>query len=102
MQTLTHEVCTDIAQFLDLNMVEWRREARNINRFNDDDIGIELTVATNDIGDTWSFQTGDNSFTGGCYSLPHWAVTWINDDSNIHDIYKDIIDQLEELLPGNR
>ena len=56
-----------------------------------------------DEGDCWNYQTGDNSFTGGCYSLPHWAVDMIVDDGrNASIMAMCIIEQLEEQLPENR
>jgi hypothetical protein len=58
---------------------------------------MELTIATMD-GTQWNFQTGDNSYTGGCYSLPHWVVVSIGHDSDRAEIADDIINQLEELL----
>lgn len=68
----------------------------------DDRPGIQLTVACNDDLSGWSFQTGDNSYTGGAYSFPHWAVVGVYRDSNCRELASEILNQLIELLPANR
>ena len=44
---------------------------------------------------TWSYQTGDNSFTGGAYGHPEWFTTSIFGRSNCNDIAKDLIEEIE-------
>lgn len=70
--------------------------------FEDDDYpGIQLTVACGDDGGkngNWSYQTGDNSYTGGAYSYPHWAVVGIYRTSNCKQIADDILNQLSDLI----
>jgi hypothetical protein len=44
---------------------------------------------------TWSFQTGDNSFTGGAYSHPEWFTTSILSRSNCKDLAKDLIEEID-------
>lgn len=63
---------------------------------------ISLTVGTDDKMTQWGYQTGDNSFTGGAYSFPHWAVTEITEEQGSGDIADEVIKQLTELLPENR
>ena len=65
---------------------------------------IDLTIATNgkpndcDTAD-WTFQTGDNSYSGSCYHYRHWAVTTISrEDDNPNEIAENLVDQLAELL----
>jgi len=58
---------------------------------------MQLTIACNNDGTEWSYQTGDNSYTGGCYSLPHWAVGLVSHDCNRRQIMEDLIDQLEDI-----
>lgn len=63
----------------------------------DDEPGIQLTVGWDaDTGD-WSYQTGDNSFTGGAYGYPRWAVVGVYRDSNVRDVAREIREQLAEL-----
>jgi len=87
---MTPEVYSDIKEFLRINMPGFRKDAREYGE-------LELTVAVSDDGSQWSYQTGDNSYTGGAYSLPHWAVTTIMPDSEHKEVYSEIISQLEEL-----
>lgn len=64
----------------------------------DDTPGIQLTVATDDKFTQWSFQTGDNSYTGGAYGLPHWAVVGVYRDTNSFNVARDIYDQLQDAI----
>lgn len=62
----------------------------------DDEPGIQLTVGWDGKTD-WSYQTGDNSFTGGAYGYQHWAVVSVYRDTKAEDLANDIHEQLEEL-----
>lgn len=67
--------------------------------FEDDMVpGVQLTVGLNDAGE-WSWQTGDNSFTGGAYGYPYWAVTGVYRRSNSRAVARDLQDQLVEAMP---
>jgi hypothetical protein len=57
----------------------------------------DLTIGMNEAGE-WSFQTGDNSFTGGAYHYPHWAVVSIEADSDPDVVFEDICNQLADLM----
>ena len=98
---LSNQVKSDIREFLAANWSDFQADAKEYD-------GLDLTIATNDDGDAWNYQTGDNSFTGGCYGLPHWAVDKIQYDDNANgsdysgECATYIIAQLEELLPANR
>ena len=63
---------------------------------------IQLTVGWDDKTGEWSFQTGDNSFTGGAYHCPHWAVVDVFRRSNSIELAKEIRSQLAELDPAYR
>ena len=59
---------------------------------------LTLTVGASGKGrDSWSFQTGDNSFTGGAYLYPHWAVVEVGVRDNAEKVADDILDQLANL-----
>jgi hypothetical protein len=68
----------------------------------DDVPGMCLTVGftpeTPDRDYSWSYQTGDNSFTGGAYGHRHWAVVSIYRDSNPAEVAGDIASQIGELV----
>lgn len=40
----------------------------------DDLPGIDITIGIDADCHDWSYQTGDNSYTGGAYSYSHWGV----------------------------
>ena len=64
----------------------------------DDEPGMMVTVATDDDVSCWSYQTGDNSFTGGAYGLPHWAVIYLSRESNPKECAADIANQWGDLI----
>ena len=61
----------------------------------DDEPGIQLTVGW-DGKENWSYQSGDNSFTGGAYGYQHWAVVSVHRDTDAERLASDIRGQLEE------
>lgn len=63
----------------------------------DDIPGIMVTIGYSPNGD-WNYQTGDNSFTGGAYGHPHWAIVYLYRRSNSLELARDVIDQLWELI----
>lgn len=68
----------------------------------DDAPGMQLTIGftpeTEDCDYSWAYQTGDNSFSGGAYFHPNWAVVSIYRDSNPVEIAADIADQISDLI----
>jgi hypothetical protein len=58
---------------------------------------MDVTVGWTPSTGSWSYQTGDNSFTGGAYGHPHWAVVSLNRRSNSTELAKDVIEQLADL-----
>ena len=59
--------------------------------------GICLTIGANRKGN-WSYQTGDNSYTGGAYGFGAWAVVSVCRDSNSFELADDALDQLADAL----
>lgn len=60
---------------------------------NDDTPGMQVTFATTD-GESWSYQTGDNSYTGGCYSHPHWSVISLYRRDNCTEHARHVVEEL--------
>jgi hypothetical protein len=58
---------------------------------------IQLTCGINYQGE-WSYQTGDNSYTGGAYGYPYWAVISVYRRSNSRGLAREILDQWLELI----
>jgi hypothetical protein len=55
-----------------------------------------LTVGWKPSG-AWSYQTGDNSYTGGAYGYPYWGVVTVYRRSDSRAVARDIRRQLAEL-----
>jgi len=56
-----------------------------------------VTIGANEKGE-WSYQTGDNSFTGGAYGFPHWAVVTLKRRSKSAELARDVINELADLM----
>ncbi len=63
----------------------------------DDTPGMLVTVATTD-GRAWSWQTGDNSFTGGAYGYAHWSLIYLYRASNCRDLARDAVEELRDMV----
>lgn len=62
--------------------------------FQDDDIPtMQVTIGCDLNTGEWSYQTGDNSFTGGAYGYRDWAVVYLQRRSNSRDLARDVISQ---------
>lgn len=59
---------------------------------------MEVTFATDDTCSQWTYQTGNNSFHGNAYGLPHWAVVTLTPDSEPDEIADEILSQWEDLI----
>jgi hypothetical protein len=59
---------------------------------------IALTVAISADGASWNYQTGDNSFSGGAYGLPHWAVVEVGAYADADDVIADVFEQWDNML----
>ena len=55
---------------------------------------MQVTIGADAEG--WSYQTGDNSYSGGAYSYATWAVTDLDRDTKPEAFADEVIDQLEE------
>ena len=64
----------------------------------DDEPGIQVTLACNDSGNEYALQTGDNSYTGSAYGFPHWAVSAVYRDSDLDQLTDDLLSQLRDLV----
>lgn len=80
-------------------LVSLKREICDDYRaFEDDEVpGMQVTIATDD-GRDWGFQTGDNSFSGGCYSFHHWSVIYLYPNSNCRDLARNAVNELRDCI----
>ena len=93
----TKKVLVELVQIIKKDV---RKHGAQKSEWDDDDADqtLTLTVGANGEGrNQWSFQTGDNSFTGGAYLYPHWAVVEVGERDNAGQVADDILDQLSEL-----
>lgn len=63
--------------------------------------GILVTIGAekNDDGFfSWSYQTGDNSYTGGAYGFPHWAIINLYRRSNCRALALDAVNEILDLI----
>lgn len=47
---------------------------------------------------SWSYQTGDNSYSGGAYGHPAWAMVSLYRRSNSRELAADIANQIGEAI----
>ncbi len=59
-------------------------------------VSLCLTVGWSPDTGKWSYQTGDNSYTGGAYGHPIWAVVWITADSVPAEVAEEILNELAD------
>lgn len=59
---------------------------------------IGFTPESEDKDYSWDYQTGDNSYSGGAYCHPHWAVVYLYRDSNPEEIAGEIASQIGDLV----
>jgi hypothetical protein len=57
--------------------------------------GMQVTFATT-TGVNWVYQTGDNSYSGPCYSFPFWSVVYLYRRSNCVELAKQVVEEWEE------
>ena len=60
--------------------------------------GMQVTISSDDSLSSWSYQTGDNSYSGGCYGDPNWGVIYLYRRSNCRELAKDAVDQICEAI----
>lgn len=56
-----------------------------------------LTVGWDAESGEWSWQTGDNSYSGSAYFYPHWGIVAVYRRSNSIDLARYIRSQLADL-----
>jgi hypothetical protein len=60
---------------------------------------IQITIGWTPEDGTWSWQSGDNSYTGGAYGHPVWAIGYVTKRCNSTNLARDLIDQLWGQIP---
>lgn len=55
--------------------------------------GMQVTIATTD-GKAWTYQTGDNSYSGSCYHYRHWHVLSLYRRSDCTALAREAVSEL--------
>lgn len=99
---LSSEVIADIKTLVNEIDVDTPNEVSGISKsdsdYEEENDYMQLTVACDEKGRYFNYQTGDNSYTGGAYGLPHWAVVYIGHDTNRDELATEIINELTNLI----
>lgn len=79
-----------------------KTEISNEYRLDEEDTvpGIQVTIGAtiDETGVSWNYQTGDNSYTGGAYGHPHWAVLYLYRRSNCRNLAKEAVTEILDLI----
>ena len=67
----------------------------------DETPAMAITIATDGECSGWQYQTGDNSYSGGCYSYPYWGVGSVTRDDVPADVVDALLDDLGDTWAGN-
>lgn len=78
-----------------------KKGIQNDDRAHEDDTlpGMLVTIGAQvetDGSFSWNYQTGDNSYTGGAYGYPNWAVIYLYRRSNCQELAQDAVMQISE------
>lgn len=101
MKTIDQQIESFVPQWTYL-LASLIPEIRDDYRAADDDeqpgmcVTIGFTQETEDKDASWHYQTGDNSFTGGAYGHPHWAVVYLYRDSDPESLAGDAANEIAE------
>lgn len=102
MKTLDRQIAALVPQWTRL-FIALKKDIGDDYRASEDEdtpsmcVTIGFTPASGDKDASWSYQTGDNSYTGGAYGHPHWAVVSLYRRSNSRNLAEECADQIAEL-----
>lgn len=88
---------TEIASLLTSLKSQIDDDFRCSDEPDDDTPGMQVTVSTSD-GQSWSYQTGDNSFSGSCYGDRHWSIIYLDRKSNCRELARDAVAELRGMV----
>lgn len=87
----------DIVRLLTALKGQIRDEYRCTDDPDDDQPGMLVTIGASKDG-TWSYQTGDNSYTGGAYGHPFWGLAYLLRDSDLDELAESVLDEISEQM----
>jgi len=111
MQTLTKEQLEKSGEHLDSLVPMWTKLlielkagiGEDYRAYDGDETpGMQVTFGFTPESEekdfSWSYQTGDNSYTGGAYSHRYWGVVSLYRRSKSRDIAEDAANQIADQL----
>ena len=60
--------------------------------------GMAITIGINPDDGSWSYQTGDNSYTGGAYGYQYWGVGSLYRRTNTRQLARELIDDAADQI----
>ena len=77
-------------------------ESRKGSGFDFAPVSVQVTIGFTPDGPdndpSWSYQTGDNSYSGGAYGHPIWGLAYLTSDSDPVSVARDIADEIESQI----
>lgn len=64
----------------------------------DDKVPGMLVTFGLDADGEWSYQTGDNSYTGGAYGFPYWGLAYLHRRSNCKELAQHAFNEAAEQI----
>lgn len=64
-------------------------------------VTIGFTPSSEEKDCSWSYQTGDNSYSGGAYSHAHWAVIYLYRRSNSRQLAEGAADEIRDSVASS-
>lgn len=89
LSTLVRHVSQQVPRVSDSDADDYRMDEDSLP-------SIDLTIGFNPEDGSWGYQTGDNSYSGGAYLYPIWAVTSVYRRNDSRAVARGLIDQLED------
>ncbi len=63
--------------------------------------GMLVTFGLDENG-AWSYQTGDNSYTGGAYGFHYWGLAYLNRRSNCKELAQGAFAEAYDQMPEDQ
>lgn len=62
-------------------------------------IGVSVDEETGEV--SWSYQTGDNSYTGGAYGHPYWGVVSLYRRSKSRELAQEAANEIADAIASS-
>lgn len=86
----------EVKTLVENNLETWKSYLCEENEY-EGVLTIGLTLTEDTVDNSWSYQTGDNSFTGGAYGHPDWIVIYFDNETDVMEMMEDYVEQYNQL-----